>query len=98
MNSVRVEPNTLGFAEMLWVSLSCPASESVRSTGYQCQGYFAALTCNLSLLKYKGEPRLQEVAGLSWFALASTFQLERNEKSEVTEMLGSPKQPFNLSL
>lgn len=46
----------------------------------------------------KGEPQLQEVVGLFWFVLASKFQLNQSEKSEVTEMLGSPKQPFNLSL
>lgn len=61
-------------------------------------GLFFELTCILSLLKYKGEPQLQEVEGLLWFVLASTFQRNQNEKSKVTEMLGSPKQPFNLSL
>lgn len=49
-------------------------------------------------INYKGEPQLQNVAGLLWFVLASMFHLNQNEKSEVTEMLGSPKQPFNLSL
>lgn len=82
----------------LWVSLSCPALKSIRSTGYECQSYFVELTSILSLLQYKGEPRLQEAAGLLWFVPASTFQLNQNEKSEVTEMLRSPKQPFNLSL
>lgn len=97
-NSVRAEPNTDSMLHILWVSLSCPAFKSVRLTGHECQGYFVNLTCILSLLKYKGDPRLQEVAGLLWFALASTSQLNPNEKSGVTEMLGSPKQPFNLSL
>lgn len=68
------------------------------STGYECQRYFVELRRVLSFLKCKGEARLQKVADLLWPVLASAFQLNQSEKSEVTEMLGSPQQPFILSL
>lgn len=92
MKRVQAEPNTRTVADFVG-----RLEESIRSTGYECQCYFVELTCILSLLKYKRGPRLQEVVGLLWFVQASTFQLNQNEKSRVTEMLGSPQQPFNLS-
>lgn len=52
---------------ILWVSLSSPALKSIRSTGYECQRDFVELACILSLLRYKGEPQLQEGADLLWF-------------------------------
>lgn len=77
MSNSQAEPNTNTVSQILWVSLSCHALKSIRSTGYECRSYFVELTCILSLLKYKGEPRLQEVACLYWHQHSSSTRMKR---------------------